>query len=40
MFFCAIINSLYDYSGNSSIVVSERTIYVESLGASNAQKHK
>ena len=38
MFFCAIINSLYDYSGNSSIVVSKRTIYIGSLSAFNAQK--
>ena len=34
----SIINSLYDYSGNSSIAASERTIYVGSLSISNAQK--
>ena len=38
MFFCAIINSLYDYSGNSSIAASERTIYVGSLSVTNKQK--
>ena len=38
MFFCVIINSLYDYSGNSSIAASERTIYVGNLSISNAQK--
>lgn len=34
----SIINSLYDYSGNSSIAASERTIYVGSLSISDAQK--
>lgn len=34
----SIINSLYDYSGNSSIAASERTIYVGSLSVSDAQK--
>ena len=34
----SIINSLYDYSGNSSIAASERTIYVGNLSISNAQK--
>ena len=38
MFFCAIINSLYDYSGNSSIAASKRTIYVGSLSVSDEQK--
>ena len=39
MFFCAIINSLYDYSDNTSIAASEKTIYVGSLSVSNAQKN-
>ena len=34
----SIINSLYNYSGNSSIAASERTIYVGSLSISNSQK--
>lgn len=34
----SIINSLYNYSGNSSIAASERTIYVGSLSISNNQK--
>ena len=34
----SIINSLYDYSGNSSIAASERTIYVGSLYVTNKQK--
>ena len=34
----SIINSLYDYSDNSNIAASERTIYVGSLSVSNAQK--
>ena len=38
MFFCVIINSLYDYSGNSSIAASERTIYVGSLSVFDEQK--
>ena len=38
LFFCTIINSLYDYSGNSSIAASERTIYIGSLSVTNKQK--
>ena len=34
----SVIDSLYDYSGNSSIAASERTIYVGSLSVSNKQK--
>ena len=34
----SIINSLYDYSGNSSIAASERTIYIGNLSISNTQK--
>ena len=34
----SVINSLYNYSGNSSIAASERTIYVGSLSISNSQK--